>query len=199
MVLMWSHSTCVLVLLHMLQQASSHSCYYWINYDPAGPRCGGKSGIAPAPYEKCVACAEAADPTAHNCTALLVSNACRGVTPEPPGPPHPPSPPSPPMPGALALTLLPQVWIARPRVCTHSHDLPLRSAATLTCGRLSTHLPQRTTTAALQRHPSGIAVVTPPIDTLAPATPRAAGGCQHRGGLSGRFAPGVLLARGRGT
>ena len=160
---MWSRSTRVLVVLHMLQHVSSHSCYYWVNYDPAGPRCGGKSGIAPAAYAKCVACADAANPTGHKCTAVLVSNACRGVTPEPPGPPHPPSPPSPPVPGALALTLLPQVRIAAPP-CTESRiPASIRMtalSAAATCGRLSTHLPQRTTTAVLQRYHSDIAVVT---------------------------------------
>ena len=99
-------SLVVLLLLYMSQHVAAHSCYYWVNYDPAGPQCGGKSGIDPAAYAKCVGCADAADPAGHNCTAQLISNACRGVTPEPPGPPHPPPPPGP---GALALTLLPEV------------------------------------------------------------------------------------------
>lgn len=88
-----------------LRQQSRHSCYYFVNYDSGGPRCGGRPGISPHDFASCVACATAVKEPAgfESCTPALIDAACHGIAPVPPGPgPAPPGPES----GALALTLL---------------------------------------------------------------------------------------------
>ena len=88
----------------------AHSCYYFINRDPAGPHCGGRQGSTSAEFAKCVACATKAlpnePPSYTHCTTTLIDGACKGILP-----------PEPAGSGTLELTLLSQAAKDRGAVC----------------------------------------------------------------------------------
>lgn len=97
--------------------AAGHSCYYYVNFDPAGPRCGGAKGNSAAKVAKCIACGTVAapkePPSYVHCTTKLIADACRGILPGPP----PPGPPPPPDAGQMTLTLLHEAAASKGAVC----------------------------------------------------------------------------------
>ena len=105
-----THFFIVAVTLCAALKVHAHSCYYFINNDPAGPRCGGRQGSTPDEFSKCVACATKAKPSEPKsyipCTEKLIDDACHGILP-----------PEPPSSGALKLTLLSKAAQDKGAVC----------------------------------------------------------------------------------
>jgi hypothetical protein len=107
----------MLLLGALLQPTLGHSCYYYVNRDPQGPRCDGRKGSTTTAFQKCVACATAAlpkePPSYVHCSPQLIGDACHDILPPSPSP----APPSPPEPSDLRLTLLTEAAAGSGAVC----------------------------------------------------------------------------------